>query len=268
MLTRKAGSFCLCCFWQAVRHLWSLQVSGIPHHMDLHPSRSVYLTSWFNLSVSFLTGGETSVVDTLVWDPPSHRSPTQWKCYPKRWFILSVLFLTGSETSVVATSVCDPTSHRPPPWQEHLPNQPVHSVCVFLDRWWDICGPYTCLESPFTQTSTLIGTSIRPASSFCLCCPYTCLGSPITWIYNLVGMSTGPAGSFSLCLFWQAVRCHTDLHPGRNIYLTSWFIVSVLISVSPHGCLWFILSVLFLIGSGMSVVPTLVPDPLSHRPLP
>ena len=75
-------------------------------------------------------------------------------------------------------------------------------------------------------------------------------GIPITWIYNLVGTSTGPAGSFSLCSFLQAVRCHTDLHPGRNIYLTSWFIVSVLISVSPHGCLWFILSVLFWLAVG------------------
>ena len=45
------------------------------------------------------------------------------------------------------------------------------------------------------------------------------------------------------------VRCHTDLHPGRNVYLTSWFI----------------LSVLFLTGGEMSVVPTGVHDPLSHR---
>ena len=40
------------------------------------------------------------------------------------WFILSVLFLTGSETS-----------HGPPPWQECLPDQLVHSVCVDFDRW-------------------------------------------------------------------------------------------------------------------------------------
>ena len=29
--------------------------------MDFHPGRNVYLTSWFILSVLFLTGGETSV---------------------------------------------------------------------------------------------------------------------------------------------------------------------------------------------------------------
>ena len=39
-----------------------------------------------------------------------------------------------------------------------------------------------------------------------------------------------------------------DLHPGRNVYLTSQFI----------------LSVLFLTGSETSVVPTCVQDPLSH----
>ena len=35
-----------------------------PCHMDLHPGRNVYLTSWFILSVLFLTGSETSVVPT------------------------------------------------------------------------------------------------------------------------------------------------------------------------------------------------------------
>ena len=82
--------------------------------------------------------------------------------------------------------------------------------------------------------------------------------------------------------------CHMDLHPGRNIYLTSCFILSVLfltggeMSVVPtrvhnpqsHGSPtqknicnayltgWFILSVLFLTGGEMSVVPTYVWDPL------
>ena len=46
------------------------------------------------------------------------------------------------------------------------------------------------------------------------------------------------------------VRCHTDFHPGKNIYVTSWFI----------------LSVLFLIRSGTSVVPIRVQDPQSHGP--
>ena len=112
MSTCLAGSFCLSFFWQVVRHLCSLHVSGIPHHTNFCRSRNVN---------------------------------------PKSWFILSVLFWTGSETSVVATSVCDPTSHRPPPCQEHLPNQPVHSVCVFLDRWLDICGSYMCPGSVVMQ---------------------------------------------------------------------------------------------------------------------
>ena len=43
-----------------------------------------------------------------------------------------------------------------------------------------------------------------------------------------------------------------DLHPGRNVYLTSWFI----------------LSVLFLPGGEMSVVPTHVRDIQSHGPPP
>ena len=81
MSSLLAGSFCLCCFSQVVRHLWSLHMSGIPHYMDLHPGRNVYLTSWFILSVLFLTVGETSVVPThvpeplSVPEPPSHRPP-------------------------------------------------------------------------------------------------------------------------------------------------------------------------------------------------
>ena len=59
--------------------------------MDLHPGRKVYLTNWF---------------------------------------ILSVLFLTGDEMSVVPTHVQDAISHGLPPWQESLPDQLVHSVCV------------------------------------------------------------------------------------------------------------------------------------------
>ena len=78
-----------------------------------------------------------------------------------------------------------------------------------------------------------------------------------------------------------------DLHPGRNVYLTSWFILSVLfladgeMSVVPtcvrdplHMDLhpsrnvyltsWFILSVLFLTDGEMSVVCTRVLDPPSH----
>ena len=44
------------------------------------------------------------------------------------------------------------------------------------------------------------------------------------------------------------IPCHTDLHPGRNIYLTSWFILSGLFLTDPE----------------MSVVPTSVRDPPSQ----
>ena len=41
---------------------------------------------------------------------------------------------------------------------------------------------------------------------------------------------------------------YTDLHPSSNVYLTSWFILSVLL----------------LTGSQTSVFPTCIQDPLSH----
>ena len=63
--------------------------------MDLHPGRNIFLTSWF---------------------------------------ILSVLFLTGSETSVVPIIVLDPPSKGLPPWYKHLPDQLIHSVCVVFNR--------------------------------------------------------------------------------------------------------------------------------------
>ena len=72
--------------------------------MDFHPGRNVYLTSWF---------------------------------------ILSVLFLTDHEMSVVPTCVRDPPSHGPPPWKEGLPDQLVHAVCVVFDRQCDITGTST-----------------------------------------------------------------------------------------------------------------------------
>ena len=192
--TWPAGSFCLYCFSEAIRCLWSLHMSGIPYHTDLHSSRNVFLTNWFILTVLFLTGGETSVVPRRVWDPVSH--------------------------------ICLPQ-------YEPLPNQLVHTVCIVFDRRWNVSGPYTCPGSPFTQTSTLVGTS--------------------TW----------PGGSFRLYYFWQVVRRlwslhmsgiphHTDLHPGRNVYLTSLFI----------------LCVLFVTGGEMFLVPVSVWVPTSHRPPP
>ena len=45
--------------------------------MDLYPGRNVYLTSWFILSVLFLTGDEMSVAPTRFWDPQS-QGPTPW----------------------------------------------------------------------------------------------------------------------------------------------------------------------------------------------
>ena len=80
-----------------------------------------------------------------------------------------------------------------------------------------------------------------------------------------------------------------DLHPGRNVYLASWFILSVLFFTGGETSVvirrvwdplshdlhpgrnisatrWFILSVLFLTGGETSVVPTHFRDPLSHGP--
>ena len=133
-------------------------------------------------------------------------------------------------------------------------------------------GPYTCLGSPITRTSTLVGISTcKPFHSVCvvfhmwwdICVPYMCPGSNVISTSTPVAMSIQPAASFCLCCFWQVVRClwsipvsgnphHTNLHPIRN--------------VNPKS--WFILSVLFLKGGETSVVPTHVWDPQSHRPQP
>ena len=43
--------------------------------MDLHPDRNVYLTSWFILSVLFLTDHEASLVPTSV-RIPHHKDST------------------------------------------------------------------------------------------------------------------------------------------------------------------------------------------------
>ena len=44
--------------------------------MDLHPSRKVYQTSWFILSVLFLPGGEMSVVPIHVLGSPITQTST------------------------------------------------------------------------------------------------------------------------------------------------------------------------------------------------
>ena len=85
--------------------LWCPQMSRIPYHIDLDPSDNIYLTSWFILSVLFLTGGETSVVPTRVWDPHHMDLDPGRNVYLTSWFMLSLLFLTGGEIS-----------HGPPPW--------------------------------------------------------------------------------------------------------------------------------------------------------
>ena len=94
--------------------MWSLHMSEIPHQADLHPMRYIYLTSRFILSVLFLTGGETSVVPTCVWDLPSLDLHPSRNLYLTSWFILSVLLFRGNQMSVVPTYVRDPPSHRPP----------------------------------------------------------------------------------------------------------------------------------------------------------
>ena len=112
MSTQPASLYCLYCFWQAGGRLWSLNVSGIPHHTYLNPSRNVSPMSWFILSVLFLTGGETSVVPTHVKDSHHMDLYPGRNVYSSSRFILSVLFLTGGETSVVPTRVPDTPSHR------------------------------------------------------------------------------------------------------------------------------------------------------------
>ena len=79
--------------------------------MDFHPGRNVYQTSWFVLSVLFLTGGEMSVVPTHVLIPHYMDLHPSRNINPTSWFILSVLFLTGGEMSVVPTCVWDSPSH-------------------------------------------------------------------------------------------------------------------------------------------------------------
>ena len=84
--------------------------------MDLHPGRNVYLTSWFILSVLFLTDHEASLVPTCVRDPPSQGFHNGRNVYLTSWVILSVLFLTGGKTSVVPTHVRDTLSYGPQTW--------------------------------------------------------------------------------------------------------------------------------------------------------
>ena len=152
--TRLSSSFCLCCLWHLVRHLWSLHLSSIPHHTDFHligMSPNQFLHS----------------VCICVRDSP----------------------ITQTSTPVGGGDV------------NHLEG-----------RWWDV-----------TQTSALVGMSTWAASSFCLCCVWQAVRC--LWSLHMSG-----------------IACHTDLYPGRNVYLTSWFILSVLIltggEISHRPPLW------------------------------
>ena len=241
--TWPAGWFSLCCFWQAVRH-----------HMDLHPGKNVYLTSWF-------------IVSVLIFD---------------RWW-----------------EVCGPymCQESPVTWTSTLlgilPDWLFHSLSVVFDRWWVI-----------TQTSTLVGMSTWPASSFCPCCFWQVVGCLWSLHVSQIPRHTDfhpsrnvyqPAGSFCPCCFWQVVGClwslhvsgipcQIDLHPGRNVYLNSFFCfwqavrhlwslhmfrIPFYTDLHPgrnvYLSCWFILSVLFLTGGETSVFPTCVRDPPSHK---
>ena len=207
----------------------------------------------------------------------------------------------------------------------------IVSVLIF-DRWWEVCGPYMCQESPVTwtstllgilpdwlfhslsvvfdrwwvvtQTSTLVGMSTWPASSFCPCCFWQVVGClwslHVSQIPHHTDFHPGrnvyqPAGSFCPCCFWQVVGClwslhvsgipcQMDLHPGRNVYLNSFFCfwqavrhlwslhmfrIPFYTDLHPgrnvYLSCWLILSVLFLTGGETSVFPTCVRDPPSHK---
>ena len=73
------------------------------------------------------------MVPTRVRDPPSHKLHPGRNIYLTSWFILSVLFLTDHETSEVPTSVRDPPSQGLQNGQECLPDKLGHSVCVVFD---------------------------------------------------------------------------------------------------------------------------------------
>ena len=73
--------------------------------MDLYPSRNVYPTSWFILSVLFLTDGEMSLVPRRVRIPITRISTLVGMSDQLVHF--SVLFLTSGEMSVVPTHVWD-----------------------------------------------------------------------------------------------------------------------------------------------------------------
>ena len=81
--------------------------------MDLHPGRKRLPDQLVCSVCVVLTGGEMSVVLTHVLIPITWTSSRNVN--PTSWFILSVLFLTVGETSVVPTHVWDPPSHGPPP---------------------------------------------------------------------------------------------------------------------------------------------------------
>ena len=293
-LTRKAGSFCLSCFSQVMRHLWSLHMSGIPRHTYIHPDRKFYPTSRFILSLLSLH----------MSGIPHHMDLQSGRnVYQTSWFIQSV-FVFDRQWDVTQTSTLVGTST----W-------PAGSLCLcwFLSRHMDVCGSFClccfwlavgrlwslhlsripchtdlCPGMNVYLTSWLIQSVLfltgsetshgpRPWKEclpdqlvHCVCVvfdrrsdicgPYNCPGTPITPTSTLVGMSTWPAGSFCLCCFWQVVRHLWSLHMSGNPHH-----MDLHPGRNVYLSSWFILSVLFLTGGETSVVPTCVLDPPLHR---
>ena len=143
----------------------------------------------------FLTGGDTSVVNTRIRDPPS----TIWKERLPDQLVHSVCVRFDRQWDVTQTSTLVGMST----------NQLVHSVHVVFDRWWDICGPYTCPKYTVQQTSTPVATATQKDGSFCLCCFWQAVRH--LWSLHVSGIPR-----------------HMDLHPIRNAYLTGCFILSLL----------------------------------------
>ena len=121
-----------------------LHMSGIPHHMDLHPGRNVYSTSWFILSVLFFIGGETSEVPTCVEDSLSHRTLLEYQCLPNQ--LVHTVYVVFDRQwrhlwspTILRTSSAVAMSTHPAGsycwcylWNTDIPP---------LDRRWDVCVP-------------------------------------------------------------------------------------------------------------------------------
>ena len=153
--TQPAGSFCLCFFWQAVRHLWLVHVSGIPRHTDLHLGRNIYPTSWFILSVFFFVSREDvcshcmclgSAVTQTSTPVGTSIQPAGSFCLYCFWQAMRCLW------SLYMSGITHHTDLH------HIRNVFLTGWFIlsvlFFDRWWDLCGPYMFPGSHITRTST------------------------------------------------------------------------------------------------------------------